>query len=106
VPTQLHGEAETVVIAAAAIDQRRVAVVEVKEPIQLRRRRRLAVATVARELTAGEEVDGHRGPQSGAARRALTTRRVAGPLRRPLSRPAPVAAGGGGTGWCAGSRSS
>lgn len=58
---QLHRETEAVVIAAAAIDRYPVALIEVKEPLQLRRRRRLAVAAVARELTAGEKVDRHPG---------------------------------------------
>ena len=56
---QLHREVQAVVIAAAAVDQRPVAIIEVKEPIQLRDRRRLGVAPVGGQLAGADEVNRH-----------------------------------------------
>jgi hypothetical protein len=75
---QLHGEAEAVVIAAAAVDQRAVAVVEVKEPIELRCRWRLVVAAVGGELAAAQEIDRH-GPSAPRVLRPLVTPRRLAP---------------------------
>jgi hypothetical protein len=50
---QLYREPEPVVIAAASVDQRAVSLVEVKEPLKLRDRRRLGVAAVGRERWLG-----------------------------------------------------
>ncbi len=56
---ELDGEPEPVVIAATVGDQVAVAIVEVKEALELARRRRLDVAAVAGDLRRAEKVDGH-----------------------------------------------
>jgi hypothetical protein len=45
--------------SAPSVDQRPVALVEVKEPLKLRRRRRLNVPAVASELAGAQEIKRH-----------------------------------------------
>ena len=60
---ELDREPEPVVIAAAISDPGAVNVVEVKEPLQLARRRRLAITAVAGDLRRAEKVDRHSASQ-------------------------------------------
>jgi hypothetical protein len=104
---KLHGEPEPVVIAAMTADQRAIAIVEVKEPIQLRRRRRAGVAAIAGKPLAAQELVRDRAARPPVRRRRATPRcRGHGQRRRLPSRPAAGAAADAGTGWCAGPRSS
>src|SRR5262249_37692124 len=57
---QLHGEAETHVIPAAATDEGAICIVEIEEPSELLGRRLAIVSAVATLLFVGEEADGHR----------------------------------------------
>jgi hypothetical protein len=69
---ELHREPEPVVIAAAIGDPLTVAVVEVEEPLELPRRRRLAVTPVGSDLRRAEKIDRHAAspiPGRGAQRR-------------------------------------
>jgi hypothetical protein len=88
------------VIAATAVDQPPVALVEMKEPIELRHRWLLAVAAVGGELAAAQEIDRH-GPQPPRLVRPLITLAVSlhsraairGDRRRRTGRQMPVQAG-------------
>jgi hypothetical protein len=73
---QLHGKPEPIVITAMSRDQRPVALVEVKEPLKLRNRRRLAVAAVARQLGRAQEIDRHGPASPRAVPRSITTQRL------------------------------
>ena len=93
---ELNGEPEPVVIAAAIADPLAVKVVEVKEPLELTRRRRLAVAAVAGDLRRAEKVDRH--PPSETLKPELSAGRHQR-LRRSRSCAAVSAATASAPGW-------
>ncbi|HEX9373715.1 MAG TPA: hypothetical protein VF897_22065, partial [Roseiflexaceae bacterium] len=92
---QLHGEAKTVVLAAAAIDQHPVAIVEVKEPLQLRRRRRLGIAAVRGPVLSAQEINRH-----GRSAPGRPAAHHGSPSRPSAGLPSTVTAGAGRGGRC------
>ena len=83
---ELHREPESVVITAMLGDSLTVAVVEVKEPLQLTRRRRLAVAAVAGDLSGAEKIDRHYASQIQRRRRSRSCAAVSAATASALGR--------------------
>jgi hypothetical protein len=106
---ELNGEAEPVVIAATITDLVAVKVVEVKEPLELTRRRWLAVATVAGDLRRAEKVDRHQPsatlkPSSAAAALSAGDDRDHAPQSaQPRHRRSAARNAAANAGWCGGS---